>query len=159
MQASRKTKLIKLVTGLFLCLIIVFIYVGFKMATWSPNQSKSNSKQLVLEGETKLIVKDGNHFWLTRLSSQQRQDMISISDQVFSKSGCSIETDVCQITAQSQHSAVLIVYVSTKPAQLSVDQLWFGGYVNPVDGAVYDLLGRGYLTNAEQAPQYIHRQD
>jgi len=117
------------------------------MATWSPDFDLANEISEVTAGETRLVSLKGKRFWVTRFSEEQKEQMAKLEGLVHQDTVCR-ESEFCIVNIETSRLGVIIRYSSEKPTQLASTYAWFGGFVNPDDGAVYDLMGRGYLTNS-----------
>lgn len=154
MQALNKIYLSRAIKLLLSCFILAFLYVLFKMATWSPQFNLANELSAVLESDTRLVSLKGKRYWVTKLSKNQRKQMDDVDTYVHQVTVCD-ESDFCLIDSSTLRQGVIIRFALEKPQQLNLEQEWFGGFINPANGAVYDLKGRGYLTNSQQASKTI----
>jgi len=154
MQALNKTVLSRVVKLLMSCFVLAFLYVLFRMATWTPAFDLANEISEVTVGETKLVSLKGKRFWVTRFSQEQKQQMDKLKGLVHQDTVCS-ESEFCLVKIDTSRLGVIIRYTIDKPAQLVTPNPWFGGFVNPANGAVYDLKGRGYVTNSLGVPMTI----
>ena len=50
--------------------------------------------------------------------------------------------------AQTSHPGVLIQYISDRPPGLAAGIPWFGGFIDPASGALFDVAGRRYRATA-----------
>lgn len=156
MTENKHRQLLKRVTILCLLLMIsVFLYVIFQGLLWSPNLSQEETYDTLSVGETQLFRYQQQRYWVTKLSDEQREQLSQLTGFVQTTGGCSISSFVCELDASSQRSGVLMQFVSQKPPQLHSNDLWFGGFVDPATGGVYDFLGRGYLSNPSVATQRL----
>ena len=120
---------------------------------WVPDQQK-NSIDLT-EGETQLISYQGNRVWMTRVSNLQKQQLTMLSSLVHQDTGCDVSQETCFVQSETDRQGILLLYLKEKPDVLSKNQEWFGGFLNPATNAVYDLLGRGYLSNPTDSPKTV----
>jgi len=153
MTENKRRQLLKkaTITGLLL-IIMAFLYIIFKGLLWSPKLSQEESYQTLALGETRLVRYQQQRYWVTKLNNEQREQLSQLVKFIHISSGCSIQDNVCELDARSERSGVLVQFVSQRPAQLPSNTPWFGGFVDPASGSVYDLLGRGYLSNRIKTP-------
>lgn len=126
--------------GLFvLCFLVIFVRGLF----WSPNQVNDSQTTIDL-GSTELVQQQRARLWLTRLSPNQRKRLEKIDQYVFTEGGCDAQLDKCLVQSKTSRQGVIIRYVEAKPDILKNDIPWIGGFINPVNSAIYDVLGRLY---------------
>lgn len=157
MNENKRRQILKRATITCLLLIVfVFLYVIFQGLLWSPNLSKEEAYKDFSEGETRLVRNQQQRYWVTKISERQRQQFLQLGQFVHSNNEvCYRESSICEIDARSQRSGVLIQFVIQRPAQLPSNNLWFGGYIDPASGAVYDIFGRGYLSNSKMVTKIL----
>jgi len=63
----------------------------------------------------------------------------------------------CVLAATTNRDGVYLQYTLKEPPQLLVDTPWFGGFVDPDSGAIYDLIGRAYQQNKNKSVVSIKR--
>ena len=56
----------------------------------------------------------------------------------------SIDADLCVIEAKTDRSGIDITFTAVAPRSVTSDIPWFGGYVDPTTGEIFDRLGRAY---------------
>lgn len=152
MNENKRRQILKRATlGCLLVIACAFFYVIFQGLLWSPKLNKEEAYQGFSIGETRLIRHKSQRYWVTKLSDQQRKALSELAKFVHIKSDCTPTSVICELDAKSQRSGVLVQHVLQKPAQLPSENLWFGGFVDPATKGVYDLLGRGYLSNPSVA--------
>lgn len=132
------------------CLFLLgaFLMIFVKGLFWSPNLNKDQRDNIV-EGEPTIIRANNKRLWLVRFNEAQRRQWLVLSAAVHA-GGCQPDQQTCSIVADMGNGIVL-QYLQVRPPQIESDTPWIGGYVNPVNGAVYDLFGRGYLNNPSAA--------
>ena len=59
-------------------------------------------------------------------------------------SGCALDVEICAVLAKTERSGIDIVFSIEHPVQLASGIKWYGGFVDPSNGSVYDRLGRAY---------------
>ena len=100
----------------------------------------------LIVGHPELRRIDQRLVWVTHLSTTQKASLGQLSvAQIRQGQACDIAQDFCVLLAETEQSGINLQYTPAPPAQLPSDLPWFGGFVNPLDGSVYDLLGRPYL--------------
>lgn len=111
-------------------------------------------------GESDLRRIDGRISWVSYLSANQISRLNQFtSTQVKIGTGCVVSQAHCVLDAETGRTGINIQYSVNAPPQLPSDLPWLGGFVNPLNGVVYDLLGRPYLFQGEPEPlQVIHVQ-
>jgi len=127
-KLNKRTWLLRITLACSALLLVSFFIIIFRGAIWSPHSIDENTSALEL-GITTMIRQSGRRVWVTRLDELQRKKLHTISQFVFNQGG------------------VLIVYVEKKPDILATEVAWQGGFINPKNGAIYDLLGRLYRSN------------
>lgn len=159
MSENKRRQLLKRATVTSLLLIIaVFLYIIFQGLFWSPTLNQAESYQTLLMGETQLIRKQQHRYWVTKISDKQREQLSQLMQFIDTNvGGCSIESLVCELDAESQRTGVTVQFVSQRPSRLPSTAPWLGGFVDPATGGVYDLLGRGYLSNPSAALRQLNQ--
>ena len=145
------------VTGLFAVLFISFAWILFSGINFSgqhTNNKASFEHKLfkgLTEGQVVLRRYQGQAVWVLSLSSLQRSQAKKLGDYVTndnathaSEKPCVESADFCVLLASTKRTGINIQYTQKEPEQLVVGTLWYGGFVNPIDGALYDFLGRPY---------------
>lgn len=145
-KLNKRTWLLRITLACSALLLVSFFIIIFRGAIWSPHSIDENTSALEL-GITTMIRQSGRRVWLTRLDELQRKKLHTISQFVFNQGGCEIEQQICFVKSETSQQGVLIVYVEKKPDILATEVAWQGGFINPKNGAIYDLLGRLYRSN------------
>ncbi len=141
-----KQTLVTLIKLMFLALVLVFLFVLFR-SLGGPSRIAvtANLFDDVVIGQTAPRRVGSDKVWVTRLSSAQRNQINSINDFVIApQAGCSLGAEVCVLGAATERSGIDVIYIAETPAQLPDSVPWFGGFVDPTTGAVFDRLGRAY---------------
>ena len=151
-----KRKFLSVAVGsLFACLFFVFGWVYFYGLTSSPNTTSDFKKADVSKlfkdvavGTTVLQRLKNQRVWVVHLSSKQRSQ-IGLIDQFVGEpeAGCDLNKVFCLLDAMTNRDGVYLQFTLKEPPQLPVDTPWFGGFVDPASGAIYDLIGRAYQQN------------
>jgi len=131
---------------MLIIILFAFVFVLFR-SLGGPSLTKQSEVAFddVQIGQTAMRRINGVRVWATRLSAEQRQQLIELNSAVVnSNSGCSIEKAVCVLSAKTQRSGINIVFSKEHPIQLASELNWYGGFVDPSNGSVYDRLGRAY---------------
>jgi hypothetical protein len=150
----RKVILTRLVVLLFIALAGAFIVVLFSSLVSAPTASSDPQSILrfadIQKGATGKRRIDGIPVWVSHLSSKQIDDLTRIKADVVDDGGCQ-RKQYCIIDARTKQQGIDLSFTAQRPPQVPDTTAWLGGFVNPLNGAVYDLLGRAYRLNA---PQY-----
>lgn len=86
--------------------------------------------------------------WVTRLSEEQRDEAQQLQGWLSEpETGCQPSVELCILNRPGQRNGIDTVFSDQKPDQLPADVPWFGGFVDPATGAVFDRLGRAYQVN------------
>lgn len=143
---EKRVILSRLIRAMLLLLVMAFLYILFRsLGGPSLTVSTNNAFDNVVIGQTALTRVDRQRVWVTRLSkSQVRQAKALDSSVKDAQAGCKPSITLCVITAESLRSGVDIVYLATAPEQLPRGAPWFGGFIDPSSGGVFDFLGRAY---------------
>lgn len=155
---DRRRVLTRAVGSLFLLLFLTFMWIFFSGISLFSDEETGNPNANPLfinisEGQTILRRYKGQVVWVTHLSERQREQLKGLNVVLLDPtSGCSILGQYCVLSASTSRDAIYIQYSQPEPAQLLVGVLWFGGFVDPSSGELYDLLGRAYSTNKKTIP-------
>jgi len=125
------------------------------MATWSPYIDLDTGTADLGSGEVKLMKLNGTKYWAIRLNPAQKSQLEAVDKWTYPVPYCDSSYSVCLVAVDTQRQGILIREAITKPKQLSREEAWVGGFINPANGAVYDLMGRGYRSNSVNALQSI----
>jgi len=155
MSASYRHQLLRIIKIFILLLIAGFLFVLFKVGSWTPATNQLPDTSGLLQGQTAMFKVENKPYWVSRFSSQQLKKLATLKDHIHNGTGCKLEQALCWVTANTNRQGVLIRYSKQKPSNVKANQPWYGGFVNPANGAVYDLLGRGYLSNPIEAEKSI----
>ena len=149
---TRRSVLLKAVKGMFLFLILAFLYVLFRSLS-GPSMVTNPAKVFddIQVGQTGLRRYQGERVWVTRLSSQQKTQADEVAEFVLdAESGCSATLVLCAVSAKTLRDGIEITFSQSAPVQIPSDVPWYGGFVNPNSDAVYDRLGRPYRVNSSR---------
>ena len=143
---TKRTLLWQAIKTMFVLLAFAFVFVLFRSLGGPSAVSESTVLyDDVVLGQTALRRNDGSRVWVTRLSDLQRQQARQLDSFVKQADvGCNAHLIVCVIKSNTSQSGIDIVYSERMPVQLKSSTLWFGGFVDPTNGAVFDRLGRAY---------------
>jgi len=143
---NRRAALTIAVKAMFVVIAAAFLYVLLRSLA---GPSLISNPQRVFDdvqiGQTALRRFNGERVWATRLTQTQRQNAQELAKLVRNyDSGCLLASKLCVISAKTSLDGIEIMFTESEPPQLRGGTPWFGGYVDPVNGAVYDRLGRAY---------------
>lgn len=142
----------KLVKAMFIALIAVFIFILVQGAMFTGKGS-SLTKALPAIGTVSLNNKKGMYYWINHYSDAQLSVRTKLDKWVVDAiEGCPESQSFCALSAETGQQGVRIIYSEQSPPLMKSDTPWFGGYINPVNGAVYDLFGRAYKFSAATTP-------
>lgn len=131
---------------MFLFLALGFAYVLISSIGGPSNFS--NPKELfddVAIGQTAARRVGSDRVWVTRLSALTKTQANTVSSHtVDQEAGCDVNGELCVVLAATARSGIDIIYSEKAPIQLPPNVPWFGGFVDPSTGEVFDLLGRAY---------------
>lgn len=146
--------LIKIMAGIG---ILAFVYILLASALGVPKHRQAGSSFLTIaSNQTVMRTVQGSRVWATKFGSEllaKRQQTDSWVQQP--GSGCDISKPFCLINTQTNRQGIEIRYIEQPPPQLPQSTPWFGGYINPLNSAVYDRFGRGYKINSPAASQQL----
>lgn len=143
-----KQKLTLLIKAMFLCLLFGFAYVLLR-STGGPNTVTNTNTVFddISTGQTAARRINSERVWVTRLSNAHRVQAQELDQHVLDPSlGCQPADDLCVLKSSTDRNGIHITFTTTAPAQLSADVPWFGGFIDPTTGEVFDRLGRAYAT-------------
>lgn len=134
------------VKAMFAALALAFVLVLLR--SLSGPSSVSNPAAVfddVQTNQTALRRYQGQRVWATRLGALQRNQLKQL-DAVVSdpNAGCELSVTICAVKASTARDGIEIIFSDARPPQLDSNVPWFGGLVDPTNGAVYDRLGRLY---------------
>lgn len=138
---------------ILLCAVVLFSFASillngtiFFVSPSVEKKSVHSSFDDLIIGETKLRRVGKRVVWVTLLSAMQKSNMQQLTaGLVDHNEGCDLSQVYCVLLADTKQSGISLRYTAAAPPQLPNTVPWFGGFVNPTNGAVYDLLGRAYL--------------
>ena len=152
---NRRQLLLNAVKGMFIVLGLAFAYVLIRSLSGPSLVANPAAVFDDIEyGQTAPRRFQGQKVWATRLTPALRRQADTLKENLLNPdSGCAPDVTLCVVSAKTERDGIEIVYTKNAPKQLSAAIPWFGGFVNPVNGAVYDRLGRAYrLPNSAQTP-------
>jgi len=141
--------LIRVIKAMFLVLVMGFVYVLFR-SLGGPSRvtTSENLFDDVVIGQTAARRLGNDKVWVTRLSSLHRNQASEVSGHVRdANAGCQIVEDLCVLKAATQRNGIDIIFTANAPDQLPSSKPWYGGFVDPTTGEVFDRLGRAYADN------------
>jgi len=158
---NNRTFLIAAVSSLFACLFLAFAWIFFNGVFSKPNSSVANDKvvevfESVPVGEAVVRRYKNKAVWVVHLSSKQIVDVKLANDYVIApKQGCDLTRLYCVLEANTERDGVKLQFTYNEPPQLESGTPWFGGFVDPSNGSIYDLIGRAYKQNKDQSNKVI----
>jgi len=143
---NKRVVLSRAIRGMLIVLCLAFLFVLFRSLSGpSITASTANVFDNVVIGQTALRRVDRQRVWATRLSDSQRRQAIELNALVLdAEKGCDSSKALCLIHAQSSRPGIELVYLNEAPDQLPSNIAWYGGFVDPVSGGVFDFMGRAY---------------
>ena len=155
------------VAGLFAILFIAFAWVYINGLTSISQSSKTNTAKNVsklfknvAQGQIVLRRYKNQAVWLLHLSKGQLHEVSQLSDYVIDQdAGCDLSSSFCALSALTNRDGINLHYTRQEPPQLLNGTPWYGGYVDPTTGALYDFVGRAYKQNKNQSVISIKRID
>ena len=154
---QRRDSLQRAVKIMFALLGLALFYVLISgLGGEAGRQQQSSSLELddIAPGQTVGRRIDGQPAWVTRISGQQRQDLMSLQPYLLDPAnGCAVAVPVCALSASGARDGIQISYSKQAPPQLPRDAAWYGGFVDPASGAIFDLLGRAYRLGGDSDQQ------
>ena len=107
-------------------------------------------------GQSQLRRYQNQRVWITRLDQPLREKLRSLNTVLPEPGeGCPIESEICIVSAATTRDGIDIAYSAVPPPILDARLPWVGGFIDPVRGRAYDLLGRAYLK--DQSPLEVLR--
>ena len=161
---NKRQVLTKSVASLFFILLITFCWIIFKGATSALNpevEGKSNSHphnspqhplfEGLQAGQTVLRRHQRQLVWVIAVDEKtQTQGLLLNGFLLDPNSGCNLDQPFCVLKASTAIDGVNVQFTSQEPSQLANKTPWFGGFVDPTSGELYDLFGRAYAMNKRQ---------
>lgn len=135
---------IKLLLGVAALMLLYVFFRGIGGSSRIAYQPKKVFDDVEV-GQTAPRRLGSQRVWVTRLSTQQRQEAKAVEPWLVNpEEGCAVTATLCVLPAGSNRAGIDIVYTLAPPKFLAPDIKWFGGFVDPTTGAIYDRLGRAY---------------
>ena len=165
-QSMNKRNFLSLtVSSLFACLFLVFCWIFLNGLISKPNGTDSSESEVMVELFQNIAVGDvvlkrfkNQPVWIVHASTEQRAQTKLINKHVIEPvSGCDLNEVYCLLAAKTNHDGVYLHYILEEPPQLVIGTPWFGGFVDPTSGAIYDLIGRAYQQNEDQSVVSMQR--
>jgi len=131
---------------MLLLLGLAFLFVLFRSLSGpSLTSSAGDAFDNVVIGQTALRRIGQQRVWVTRLSKSQVRQVRQLNALVVDASaGCKASNTLCVVNAESFRSGIDLVYSADAPSQLASDIAWYGGFVDPTTGGIFDFMGRAY---------------
>ncbi|GAA6137027.1 hypothetical protein NBRC116583_07740 [Arenicella sp. 4NH20-0111] len=157
----QRRSLQSLIKAMFALLGLTFLYVLFSSIS-GTNQVGDSSALFddVAIGQTALRRNGQRRVWVSRFSGQQLTELTTLeSVLVDPAAGCEITLGVCVLDASASRSGIDIVFSDSVPAQLASGLPWFGGFVDPTTGELFDRLGRAYSSTHRGRSELVQAAD
>jgi len=90
---------------------------------------------------------------MTTYLSSLKQEADALNTVVISSEksqACKEGQSRCVLIASSKRVGINMHYTKKAPDRLGFDVLWYGGFIDPSTGVVYDFLGRVYQSQESQ---------
>lgn len=154
---SRRDVLIRAVKGMFAILALAFLFVLLRSLSGpSVISDPAAAFDDVQIGQTALRRYQGQRVWATRLSKPQRQQAKELDAVVQDPNlGCPASVTICALSAKTARDGIELMFSQAAPPTLKSGLPWFGGFVDPSSGAVYDRLGRWYKDTGSSAKPLV----
>ena len=158
---SKRHFLIFSVASLFTCLFLAFAWVFFnglfiKSATPVATDKLTQITGRVPVGEVAMRRYKNQAIWVVHLSAAQLTVLKEIEPYVFNpKLGCDLNKLYCLLQTQTARDGINVQFSEAEPPQLKTGTPWVGGFVDPNNGSVYDLVGRAYTQNKDKSVKAI----
>lgn len=143
---NKRIILSRLIRVMLIVLGLAFVFILLRSVSGPALMSNSSATfDDIHAGQTALRRFESKKVWVTRLSKIQIRQATKLSVYMRDASaGCSSSIAICVVSSETSRSGIDVAYSDTAPAQLPRGWPWYGGYVDPVSGAVFDRLGRAY---------------
>jgi len=155
---QRRAFLTKAVSRMLIILVLAFWFVLFRSLGTNVSSgvgASSNTEQTskqdqaafanVTLGQTSLLRVRGQRVWVTRLSELQQTQGKQLTPYVLGNDhNCQLENELCVFSVATTRDGIELRFTARVPAQLPANLPWFGGFVDPSNGQLYDLWGRAY---------------
>lgn len=131
---NQRRILINLIKLMFGLLVLAFFFILFRGLTVRAPIATQNTLSDIAVGDTVIRNIAGERLWVSHLSAQQQLALGA-------NNPCATRT-FCALLVTTQQAGIDLVFVKYRPDLLTTNEPWFGGFVDPYNGAVYDLAGR-----------------
>jgi len=157
-----RRKFLSLAVGvLFTSLFLAFGWIYFYGLTSNSGKTSTlEDKEIdalfqgVAVGRAVLKRFKNEPVWVLNLSSKQISQTQQLDQFVIDPgTGCELNKVYCILVATTNRDGVYLQYTLKEPPQLLVGTPWYGGFVDPASGQIYDLIGRSYQQNKQQSKQ------
>lgn len=130
-------------------IVLAFLFVLVRSLSTGYNSfsdgDQSDQFANVFQGTTQMRRLNGQRVWVSRLSPQQSKQLFDRT--INSGAGiaaCDIHAELCVVDAATTRSGIELRYLLQRPTRIAHDVIWVGGFIDPNNGNLYDLLGRSY---------------
>jgi len=161
LNANRRVVLRRLITVMLVFASGTFVFIllngtlGFNPLIDSDQRAEKLTDELAI-GDSELRRAEGELIWISYLSTEQMNELAAYTDAIVRlDTGCAVDMQYCGLSAETGQTGIQFRWSESPPPQVPIGLPWSGGFVNPVNGAVYDLLGRAYQFQGEVAAMTI----
>jgi len=156
---NKRQFLSRAVASLFALLLLGFCWIlfsGINLTEESDVASDSVTTQhKIFKGLTngQIVLRHyrGRAVWVLSLSQQQQGHANELNAYVLEGGvACDVSSSFCVLSAATERAGINTHYTLQAPPQLNVDVPWYGGFVDPTNGVMYDFLGRLYKGQKQQ---------
>lgn len=147
-----RRRLSQLVFGMLAVLLLGFLFILLVGALSGPPGPSQTLAELPA-GHTQLKHLKGQRVWVSRISPAQSSALLAFSESIIQTgTGCPAAGEVCMVVAATTRRGIELRFQREVPPALDPRLPWIGGFIDPNNGAVYDLLGRAYLYQGPVRP-------
>jgi hypothetical protein len=136
---------------------LVLAYVMFSGLFSGQSQGRDNPGSIAA-GESQLQRLNNRSVWVVRFheeSDAARTDQEAYIAKASSTPCLTSVNEYCYLDARGIRSGIVVRYVSERPDQVPSSAAWYGGFVDPSNGAIYDRHGRGFKVNPEGSVPFL----
>lgn len=146
MSMTKRNLLWQAIKMMFVLVAAGFVFVLFRsLGGPATSSAPIGAFDDVVTSQTAFRRYANERVWVTRLSDIQRNQAKVLEPLLKDPdSGCNPQVIVCVLQASTARSGIDLAFSDSIPAQLNGNAIWYGGYVDPTTGAVFDRLGRAY---------------
>ncbi len=161
MKSSLRKNLTRIVLAMCLLMVLSFASVllngtVFFLPKLPEEQStETRFKDLVI-GEPQLQRINKQVAWVISFSATQKENLVLLdAGALVVGTACDTLETYCILLAETERLGIYLQYSEVPPSQVPAETPWYGGFVNPITGNVYDLLGRPYAFQDQVDPLIV----